>query len=63
MVRLADLGERMKPRLLPPTRLALVIMAVISFVAAVLWGMAEPRQQMGDANGGRSCRTCNQIYF
>jgi len=36
LVRLADLGERLRPRLLPPARLALLIMAVISFVAAVL---------------------------
>ena len=36
MARLADFGERMKPRLLPPARLALCIMAAISFAAALL---------------------------
>ena len=36
MARLADWGERMKPRLLPPARLALLIISLISFVTAVL---------------------------
>lgn len=36
MARLADWGERMKPRLLPPARLALFVMAVIRFAAAAI---------------------------
>ena len=36
MVRVADFAERMKRRVLPPAWLALVIMALISFVAAIL---------------------------
>jgi len=36
MARLADWGERMKPRVLPPARLALLIMALISLVFAAL---------------------------
>jgi hypothetical protein len=36
MVRVADWGERMKPRVLPPSRLALLIMAVISLVVGLL---------------------------
>ena len=36
MARLADWGEMMKSRLLPPARLALAIMALISFVFAVV---------------------------
>ena len=36
MARLADWGERMKPRILPPARVALLIMASVSFVAALI---------------------------
>lgn len=36
MEALADLAERRRPQLLPPVRLALLIMALISFVFAVL---------------------------
>ena len=36
MVRLADWGERMKPRVLPPARLALLLMALISLVVGLL---------------------------
>lgn len=36
LVRLANWGERMKPNLLPPARLALLIMALISFAAGIL---------------------------
>lgn len=36
MKRPADLGERMRPRLLPPARLALLITAAISFVMAAV---------------------------
>ena len=36
LVRLADWSERMKPRLLPAARVALLIMALISFAAALL---------------------------
>jgi len=36
LTRLADWGERMKPRLLPPARLALLIMALISLATAWL---------------------------
>jgi len=36
LVRLAELGERMKPRVLPPARLALLLMALISLVACFL---------------------------
>lgn len=36
MARLADWGERMKPRVLPPARLALLVMALISLVVGLL---------------------------
>ena len=36
MNALADWGERMRPTLLPPVRLALLTMALISFVFAVV---------------------------
>lgn len=36
LTRLAEWGERMKPRLLPPARLGLLIMALISFASAVI---------------------------
>ena len=35
MNRLADFAERVKPRLLPPARMALLIMALISLAAAL----------------------------
>jgi hypothetical protein len=36
LIRLADWGRCMRPRLLPPARVALLIMAVISLLAGVL---------------------------
>ena len=36
IVRLADWGELMKPRVLPPARLALLIIALISLVVGLL---------------------------
>ena len=36
MMRLTELGERMKPRVLPPARLALFLMALISLAACFL---------------------------
>ena len=34
--RLADLRDRLKPKVLPPARIALLIMAVVSILFAVL---------------------------
>ncbi len=36
MIRLADFAERMKPRVLPPARMALLLMALISLLAGLL---------------------------
>ena len=36
MTKLAELGERIKPRLLPPARAAMAIMALVSFGFALL---------------------------
>jgi hypothetical protein len=36
MTKLADWGERVRPRILPPARVALVVMALLSFLFAFL---------------------------
>jgi hypothetical protein len=36
MTRLAELGERMRPRLLPPARAAMAVMALVSFAFALV---------------------------